>query len=111
MASNRNDIPQRQQPKGANSGPRLKPSSSSTYGLPKLAWHCQELPQKVWEIQSAKILDATNNRITSLPPSLAALGNLQRLILASNQIFSLPAAITALTTLRVLPQPVCVHEA
>ncbi len=50
--------------------------------------------------KAARILDATNNRLASLPPSLGSLPSLQRLIVASNQLTALPREISALTNLK-----------
>lgn len=56
----------------------------------------------MWAVGSAaKTLDATNNRLTDLPPSISTLSNLQRLILATNQLSALPVQISALTSLKV----------
>ncbi|KAK9908995.1 hypothetical protein WJX75_005826 [Coccomyxa subellipsoidea] len=63
----------------------------------------KELPSRVWAVGSAaKTLDATNNRLTDLPPLISTLSNLQRLILATNQLSALPVQISALTSLKVL---------
>lgn len=59
--------------------------------------------------KAARILDATNNRLTSIPSSIGSLISLQRLILAQNQLMSLPREITALTNLKARPLP-CVRE-
>ena len=50
---------------------------------------------------AARTLDATNNRLTSLPAYLSSLTSLQRLIVASNQLAALPRDISALTSLKV----------
>ena len=56
----------------------------------------------MWAVGSAaKTLDATNNRLTDLPPLISTLSNLQRLILATNQLSALPVQISALTSLKV----------
>ena len=54
---------------------------------------------------AARTLDATNNRLTSLPPYLSSLTSLQRLIVASNQLTALPRDISVLTNLKV---PSCI---
>ena len=51
---------------------------------------------------AARTLDATNNRLTSLPTYLSSLTSLQRLIVASNQLTALPNDISALKSLKVL---------
>ena len=53
--------------------------------------------------KAARILDATNNRLTSIPSFIGSLVSLQRLILASNQLTSLPREISALTNLKACP--------
>ena len=61
----------------------------------------------MWTVGSAaKTLDATNNRLTALPPSIGSLKNLQRLILATNQLSALPMQISSLVILKVSSVPV-----
>jgi Leucine-rich repeat (LRR) protein len=88
----------------------------------------QELPPSIFELREAvKTLDVSNNRLASLPPSLAALTNLQRLVraallsavapgwpapvwltcsgpqvLTQNALTALPPALCALTGLKLL---------
>lgn len=50
----------------------------------------QELPNSISSVGgAAKVLDASNNKLAALPPSLAELVNLQRLILSNNALTSL----------------------
>ena len=86
----------------------------------------QDLPSSVFELREAvKTLDVTNNRLATLPPALAALTNLQRLVrplgafvaprrtactlmlaalqvLTQNALTALPPAICGLTGLKLL---------
>ena len=48
-----------------------------------------------------RVLDATGNSLTSLPPFLSALTSLQRLVLTRNSIQALPADLSPLAHLRV----------
>ena len=69
----------------------------------------QDLPQAALAVgPAAKVLDATNNRLASLPAATAQMVNLQRLVLTSNQFAVVPAAVVQLTNLKVwllgLPQ-------
>lgn len=49
----------------------------------------------------ARLVDATNNKLTSLPDYVLSFTALQRLLLGSNQLTHLPEQIGALTQLRV----------
>eukprot|EP00887_Chlorella_sp_A99_P001301 scaffold14.g1301.t1 len=52
---------------------------------------------------TARVVDVTNNSLTTLPPWLASFGNLQRLGLSRNGVAMLPpATLGALSSLRVL---------
>lgn len=65
----------------------------------------RELPGKIFAdpvAGAARNVDASNNRIVALPPSVSQLVNLQRLTLSSNLITSLPAELCECVALRVL---------
>lgn len=63
----------------------------------------QELPESVLALRDAvKALDATNNRLVALPPSLGSLSSLQRLVLAQNRLAELPPALCSLSALKTL---------
>jgi Leucine-rich repeat (LRR) protein len=63
----------------------------------------KELPESVGDVgTAARVLDATNNRLTTAPALLGSLPNLQRLVLASNEISSLHSVVFTLQSLRVL---------
>ena len=63
--------------------------------------HVQELPASIADIGiAAKTLDAKNNKITELPPSLGSLKSVQRLVLANNALENLHH-VTLLTNLKV----------
>ncbi|KAK9819798.1 hypothetical protein WJX72_002478 [[Myrmecia] bisecta] len=63
----------------------------------------KELPSSVQQVgASARILDASNSKLASLPEFIVALVNLQRLIVANNQLRSLPNQLTTLRNLKIL---------
>ena len=49
------------------------------------------------------MLDASNNRLTSLPPALASLTGLARLVVPHNRLHALPPQLTALVNLKARP--------
>lgn len=51
--------------------------------------------------KAVRVLDCSNNQITSLPPWLGKLANLQRLVVESNLLTTLPPEITDLASLKV----------
>ena len=58
----------------------------------------QELPSEVGEVPSPRVLDASDNALTRLPPQLPT--TLNRLVLSNNRLTSL-AFLQQLTSLRV----------
>lgn len=63
----------------------------------------EKLPAEVEAVgPKLRTIDATNNKIRSLPDTLATLSHLQRLVLASNVISSLPDSLAELSSLRLL---------
>ncbi len=52
-----------------------------------------QLPEMVLSIMTLKVLDVSDNLITTLPDAVGKLVNLQILRLANNSIISLPANI------------------
>ncbi len=84
----------------------LTPPSYATPPFPQRHTHMdtmQELPASISGVgSSAKVLDAKNNRLKALPPSLASLEGLQRLNLANNQLDRLDY-VTSLHNLKATP--------
>ncbi|KAK9846651.1 hypothetical protein WJX81_008424 [Elliptochloris bilobata] len=63
----------------------------------------KELPASIEGVgKAALVLDASNNRLAALPPALASLTGLARLILPHNALRALPPQLTALSNLKVL---------
>ncbi|GFH18243.1 predicted protein [Haematococcus lacustris] len=61
------------------------------------------LPISIISCPTAKVLDASNNRLKELPASLGMLTSLQRLVLSSNALSSFPGGIAAaLSSLKIL---------
>ena len=91
-----------------------KPSSSSrehswrTTGIVALRdQNLRELPKKLFSQESdlperVRNVDATNNRLTTIPREISLWCGITRLVLASNEIESLPETIGTLTRLKTL---------
>ena len=65
----------------------------------------RELPPKIFAQPIAGVtrnVDASNNRITALPPAVSQLVNLQRLTLTSNLLTSIPPELCQCIALKVL---------
>ena len=65
----------------------------------------KEIPDNVQHVGAdAKVLDVTNNKITSLPSMLQSLSNLNRLVLASNLLVEVPGhlLLSLSATLKIL---------
>jgi hypothetical protein len=63
----------------------------------------RSLPPTLFELgASVKSLDATGNRLSSLPDELSALTAVQRVVLSQNALTALPVTLCALNTLKLL---------
>ena len=63
----------------------------------------RSLPPTLFELgASVKSLDATGNRLSSLPDELSALTAVQRIVLSQNALSTVPGSLCALTTLKLL---------
>ncbi|MHC0061346.1 leucine-rich repeat domain-containing protein [Nostoc sp. UIC 10890] len=60
------------------------------------------LPPEIVQLTNLERLDLGSNQLSSLPPEIVQLTNLQRLYLSSNQLSSLPPEIVQLTNLQTL---------
>lgn len=54
--------------------------------------------------KAALVLDASNNRLASLPPALASLPSLARLVVPHNRLQALLPQLAALTNLKACPE-------
>jgi hypothetical protein len=70
--------------------------------MKRTEWKCrfEDIPPDCYE--DVLVWDCTENGLTSLPPEIGRLTNLQVLICSVNQLTSLPPEIGHLTNLRVL---------